>query len=68
MKKGYGWLALNTLLAVGALWSWWRDGANWTALVAATAIVLAMALVADGRRKTCVSVLVDEEEAEERRR
>jgi hypothetical protein len=47
-----GWLALNTLLAVGALWSWWRDGANWITLVAATAIVLAMTLLADGRRKT----------------
>jgi hypothetical protein len=47
-----GWLALNTLLAVGALWSWWRDGADWITLVAAMAIVLAMMLVADGRRKT----------------
>jgi hypothetical protein len=40
-------LALNTLLAVGALWSWWRDGADWITLVAAMAIVLAMTLVAD---------------------
>jgi hypothetical protein len=67
-KQHYRWLAVNVLLAVSSLWFWWRDGANWITLVAATAMVLAMALVADGRRKTFISVLADEEEAEERRR